>query len=201
VFVVYGHQVERISSSGVETPVAGTTTCGSTGDGGPAADATLAAPSGLAIMSSGDLLIADGHNENVRRVRFADGTITTLAGAGSKNQLPGCIAAGGGPTGSLWPLFYITEPSSARAFRAITIQFITTRAALVRTTLSRNGQTVRSVDRTSRPGSNSVTLKRGVPAGRYTMRITASSDLANNWPDEGGTLHVAKHFQASLQVR
>ncbi|MFD0774760.1 hypothetical protein ACFQZ2_12550 [Streptomonospora algeriensis] len=50
------------------TVVAGTGPHGFTGDGGPANQAALDSPGGLAISPSGDLYIADTHNHRVRAV-------------------------------------------------------------------------------------------------------------------------------------
>jgi sugar lactone lactonase YvrE len=60
------------------TTIAGTT-CGYSGDGGPATSAQLANPSGLAVDGA-DLYIADYANCRVRKV--SGGTITTVAGFG-----------------------------------------------------------------------------------------------------------------------
>lgn len=54
---------------------------GFSGDGGAAISARLNTPSGLAVDSSGRVLIADSQNFRVRRV--ASGTITTVAGLGT----------------------------------------------------------------------------------------------------------------------
>jgi hypothetical protein len=62
--------------------VAGNGTVGYSGDGGPATAAKLSQnPTGLARDAAGDLYIADGDNNVVRRVS-PDGTITTVAGDG-----------------------------------------------------------------------------------------------------------------------
>jgi uncharacterized protein (TIGR03437 family) len=65
---------------GTLTRVAGNSRAGFSGDGGPAANAQLNNPKGLALDSAGNLYIADSNNGRVRRVSTA-GTITTIAGA------------------------------------------------------------------------------------------------------------------------
>ncbi len=63
------------------TTVAGNGTFGDSGDGGPAAAAELASPSGVAVDSSGQkLFIADTFNNAIREVNLATGIITTVAG-------------------------------------------------------------------------------------------------------------------------
>jgi sugar lactone lactonase YvrE len=75
------HRVRRIDPAGVITTVAGVGQRHCTGDGGPAVDAALAAPSGLAVGPEGSLYIADAANSRIRRVT-PDGRITTHAGNG-----------------------------------------------------------------------------------------------------------------------
>lgn len=60
---------------------AGSGALGAAGDGGPALAATLASPSGGALLADGGALIADTGNHRIRRVAV-DGTISTVAGAG-----------------------------------------------------------------------------------------------------------------------
>jgi DNA-binding beta-propeller fold protein YncE len=73
--------VFKLDSAGNLTRVAGTGRAGYSGDGGPAVDAALNGPAGLAVDSAGNLYIADSLNHRVRRVS-SDGTITTFAGSG-----------------------------------------------------------------------------------------------------------------------
>jgi len=68
--------------TGGMTVVAGTSTTGYGGDGGPATSAQLHDPEGLALDAAGNLYIADSGNHVVRRVDHASGIITTVAGKG-----------------------------------------------------------------------------------------------------------------------
>ncbi len=65
------------------TTVAGNGTYGYSGDTGPATQATLANPTGVAVDAAGDLYIADVGNAVIRRVDAITGYITTVAGGGS----------------------------------------------------------------------------------------------------------------------
>ena len=76
------HRVRRVSPAGIITTFAGNGSRGYSGDNGPAADAQLASPYGLAIDRQGNLLIADLSNKVIRRVT-PQGRITTLAGGGA----------------------------------------------------------------------------------------------------------------------
>ena len=75
------NRVRFISASGGITTVAGNGTAGSTGDGGPAVQATLNAPRGLALDGQGNLYIAEFSGNKIRKV--TNGTITTIAGTGT----------------------------------------------------------------------------------------------------------------------
>ena len=73
--------VRKIDGTGVITTVCGNGTVGSSGDGGPATAALLAAPTDLAFDSYGNLFIADRGNGKVRKISTS-GIITTVAGTG-----------------------------------------------------------------------------------------------------------------------
>lgn len=72
------HRVRRIGPSGTILTVAGTGEGGYSGDGGPATEARLRSPTGVAIDSSGTLYIADMHNTRVRSID-SSGRISTVA--------------------------------------------------------------------------------------------------------------------------
>jgi uncharacterized protein (TIGR03437 family) len=57
-------------------------TSGFKGDTGPAGNAWLSFPAGIAFDSAGDLYIADANNHRVRKVTGATGKINTVAGTG-----------------------------------------------------------------------------------------------------------------------
>ena len=85
--------IRKVDPNGIITTVAGkyrgTWGCGLGGDGGPAVEARLAIPSGVAIDADGNLYIADNANHRIRKVDKS-GIITTIAGSG-----PTCIPSGG----------------------------------------------------------------------------------------------------------
>lgn len=69
-------------STGKVTVVAGSGEVGFSGDGGQAAAAKLANPTGLALDGKGNLFISDSGNERIRKVNLSTGIITTVAGTG-----------------------------------------------------------------------------------------------------------------------
>lgn len=77
------HRVRRVSPTGTITTVAGTGSPGFSGDGGPATQAQLFMPTGLARDAAGNLYIADFNNSRIRRVDAGSQVITTVAGNGA----------------------------------------------------------------------------------------------------------------------
>ncbi len=75
------HRVRRISPAGVIDTIAGTGERGFSGDGGPATQAALNTPMGVAVGPGGSVYIADSGNNRIRVV--ADGTIATIVGNGN----------------------------------------------------------------------------------------------------------------------
>jgi len=73
--------VHKINASGVISLVAGGGGYGDGGDGGPAVDAQLRTPSGVAVDAAGALFIADYSSFKIRKVT-PDGKITSYAGTG-----------------------------------------------------------------------------------------------------------------------
>lgn len=67
--------------TGQLTTIAGNGQAGFSGDGGPASNATVAQPAGLATDAAGNLYICDGNH--IRRIDAATQIITTVAGDGS----------------------------------------------------------------------------------------------------------------------
>ncbi len=63
------------------TTIAGTGYSGYSGDSGPAIDAQLYNPNGVAVDSSGNIYIADSSNHRIRKVD-SSGIISTIAGTG-----------------------------------------------------------------------------------------------------------------------
>ena len=64
------------------TTIAGTGTCGFSGDGGSAALAQLCSPFAVAVDAAGNVYFTDLGNARVRRIAAGTGLITTIAGTG-----------------------------------------------------------------------------------------------------------------------
>ncbi len=67
---------------GIITTVAGDGQEGYGGDGGPANQAKLSLPTGVAVDNAGNLYVADALDNRVREVHAGSGIITTVAGRG-----------------------------------------------------------------------------------------------------------------------
>jgi sugar lactone lactonase YvrE len=81
----FNHRIRKVDSdSGRITTVAGNGTAGFSGDGGPAVEAQLNEPYGIAVAPSGELFVVDRLNRRVRRVDGRTSVISTVAGIGSR---------------------------------------------------------------------------------------------------------------------
>ena len=109
-------------ATGAATRYAGTGEEGSTGNGGPALAARLAAPHGIAVDSNDNVVVAE--LTSVRRIARATGVIETIAGTGTARRLCGeqgpprqmCLTAlrvAFGPDGD----FYVADPENSRLWR------------------------------------------------------------------------------------
>lgn len=88
------NRIRKVDSAGNISTFAGAGSLGASGfsgDGGPAVDAKLSVPSGVALDSAGNLYIADTGNGRIRKVD-KNGIITTVAGRGQ-----GSLLGDGGP--------------------------------------------------------------------------------------------------------
>ncbi len=99
------NRIRHVGTDGIITTPVGTGDFGYSGDGGPARLAELASPSGLSLMASGELLIADSANNRIRSVA-PSGIIRTVAGSSASG-----FSGDGGPATSA----ALTSPVSVAA--------------------------------------------------------------------------------------
>ena len=90
------NRVVRVDAvTGLLTLVAGNGTGSSSGDGGPAAAASINTPMGVALDGAGNLFISEFQGNRIRRVDGQTGVITTIAGTGDSG-----FSGDGGPATS-----------------------------------------------------------------------------------------------------
>lgn len=81
--------IRKVDAAGIITTVAGGSTYGYSGDGGPAVGATLLSPFAVAVDSSGNLFVADTGNRVVRKVTATPASVafaSTIVGATSTDS-------------------------------------------------------------------------------------------------------------------
>lgn len=81
----WNHRIRRIDPAGRISTLAGTGEAGYGGDGGPAAEAVLNEPRGVAVDRAGNIYVCDTKNHRIRRID-ARGTIATIAGTGAPDH-------------------------------------------------------------------------------------------------------------------
>jgi len=74
------------TGAGIIVTIVGNGDANYSGDGSLAAGATLDTPFGVALDGAGNLYIADGGNNVIRKISAATGIITTIAGNGTKGH-------------------------------------------------------------------------------------------------------------------
>jgi hypothetical protein len=96
-----GYRVRKVSAAGIISTVAGSDAPGFSGDGGPATQARLNTPVGVAVDTAGNLFIADSDNHRIRKVD-PNGMISTVVGNGKVRYAgEGVLATA---TGLEWPV-------------------------------------------------------------------------------------------------
>ena len=101
-------QSTALGPESIITTIAGTGMPGYSGDQGPATQAELFTPNGVAVDTAGNIFIADTHNNVVRRVDHSTGLISTVAGNGYTGPFGmGGFSGDGGPATDAelsWPV-------------------------------------------------------------------------------------------------
>ncbi|MEP6669974.1 MAG: hypothetical protein ABJF10_12520 [Chthoniobacter sp.] len=84
-----GNQVLKFDlKAGTISIVAGTGKKGFTGNGGPAREATLSGPKGIALDAAGNAWLADTESHSIRMINAKTGILELIAGTGEKGDGP-----------------------------------------------------------------------------------------------------------------
>ncbi len=75
-----GHRIRKINTSGIISTIAGNSTPGFGGDGGPAKFSVLNQPAGIAVDTVGNIFFVDGANHRIRKIDASTGFISTIVG-------------------------------------------------------------------------------------------------------------------------
>jgi len=126
------HCVRKVNAAGQITTFAGTGIAGNSGDNGPATNAKLFSPIGVAADGSGNIYVGDFVNYTVRKINAA-GIITTVAGTGITGFNGDGIAATTAQLGYIWGIatdgsgnLYICDGSNNRVRKVNTSGIIST---------------------------------------------------------------------------
>src|SRR5215212_1338565 len=114
-------RIRMVDKDGIITTLAGSGKKGYSGDGGPATEAALKDPWGIAVDGEGNVFFTDHHNRVVRKVDHS-GTITTVAGTGeagfNREEGPATKVMLNDPIGLFFDdasgVLYIADPFNAR---------------------------------------------------------------------------------------
>jgi sugar lactone lactonase YvrE len=131
----YNFRIRRVATNGIITTFAGAG-LGGAGDGGPATNASLSLPTGVALDSTGNLYIADRNHARIRKVD-TNGIISTVAGNGAATYAgdggPATNTSLCGPTGVAFDAFgnlYIADLGNNRIRKVDTNGIISTVAGI-----------------------------------------------------------------------
>src|SRR5450432_2158 len=82
----YNNMIRKISPAGMVSTLAGKTTRGFSN--GKGSEASFSHPSGIAVDSNANVYVADEGNNRIRKIA-PDGTVTTIAGSGTRGSVNG----------------------------------------------------------------------------------------------------------------
>ena len=89
VYVTDGNRIRKINTAGIVSTLAGNDAAAFADGSGT--DARFNNPSGIAVDASGNIFVADGGNNRIRKISPA-GSVTTIAGSGVGGYLDGAAA-------------------------------------------------------------------------------------------------------------
>lgn len=159
------HLVHKVAAStGVISIVAGNGTKSFSGDGGPATEATLNTPTGVAFSLSGNLYIADQLNNRIRMVADVP-AVTAVPGSGSYTSAQTVTLTSSKPA----TIYYTTDGSQPTAS---SLSFSNTGQVTIGSTTTLK---VMSVDQSQIPSSVESFTYTMLPGAPTTVTATATN--------------------------
>jgi hypothetical protein len=167
----------RVRPGGAVTTVAGTGTGNFSGDGGPAADATLWLPRGVAVPAGGGILVAD---TNGGRVRFIDATDPAPVRPGASRIVGANLrrAVQRGEAGIMTHVRVACPP------RGVAVRLgLARRATVSMVVATRSGRPVARPGARLGPGAHVLRFRVTRP-GQYLVRLTAAEGPGRSARDQ-----------------
>lgn len=181
------HTVFRVDSSGILTRFAGNGRAGNTGDNGPATNAQLNNPMGMALDGAGNLFVADRDANVVRRI--SNGIISTVA-TGLRQPFDVAVDSHGG--------LYVADSGNDRVVRVGadgSLADVAPGAGLNRP----EGLTIDSSDNLYIADTFNGVIRRLTPDGRLsTIAGTGSTGVFNG--DGGPAVNAAISLPTALTI-
>jgi hypothetical protein len=173
------YRVFKVNASGTLTVFAGNGSAGYSGDGGPAPQAELNSPWGIAADSFGNVYIADTYNCIIRRVDNA-GTISTFAGT------PGYCSYGG--DGGAATSAYLNHPYGVAVDKSGNVYIADTNNYRIREVTVSNG------DINTVAGNGTSCTSGGAACGDGGAATSAGiSDVYSLAVDGSGNVYIADY--------
>ena len=171
------NRVRKVTAStGLISTIAGNGDPTYTGDNGPAANATLDAPSGVALDGAGNLFIADSGNNVIREIAASTGILTTVAGNGTLGNAGNGVAA---TSAELNQPQGVTVDASGNLYIADTSNHLIRRVDAVSgiiSTVAGNGTTNPATGDGSYSGDNGPAIQAGLDFP-YAVAFDASGNM------------------------
>ena len=175
------HCIRKLDRQGHLSIVAGTGKAGYSGDGGPAGQAQLNGPSGLAFDKQGNLYVADSFNHRIRRID-GQGRITTFAGTGERGY-----SGDGGPAAQA----RLNDPDSLLFDDSGNLYFTDANNHCVRRVATAEPHALETVVGTGKRGYSGD----GGPARQAQLNLPRGLAISRN-----GFLYIADSFNRRLRV-
>lgn len=182
-------RIRKVDTNGVIATVAGKSGSGFSGDGGPATNASLNHPFGVAVDSRSNLFISDSGNNRMRQV-IHDGLINTVAGQAT---------AGFSGDGGLATLASLNNPAGAAVVGSDQLFFADSGNSRVRTVAVAGPELTLDPVTLASAGAYDVVVANA--NGSVTSRVATLTVNVQSQPPLAISLTADDQFQLRLNTR